>query len=71
VKGGGGLGPSGEASKGMFAIFWGAPDIHCLRQFIDWFFKKECDFTPLYPVYDNTRQKFRVLVIFYAHLDYH
>ena len=39
---------------------FGAADIHCFRQFIDWFNQKEYDFALLFclhSVYDNTRDR--------------
>ena len=62
----GGLSPKGSGlfvrrARGNF--FWGpfgAADIHCFRQFIDWFNQNESDFALLFclcSVYDNTRDR--------------
>ena len=44
----GGLAPRGvaclHAAIIIFLGLYGAADIHCFRQFIDWFNQKECDF---------------------------
>src|SRR4029434_8761559 len=40
----GGLAPSGVACLHAAIFFFKAAEIHCFRQFIDWFNQKECDF---------------------------